>query len=178
MELKGYKTKIFNDIFPSYDAFSSWWNENKEDLTWIPQKITFRLIQAEYRESHIAFDEVGFLDHFFIDLYTYVKEFEETTKAIDDLMSLSDNDIAISGSMVQNIADIPESESSTNVEEVNFVSQQQKMINKKGTLQIKKEQLVNKKAYTVKTFLKRFRHLFIKVLSSAYVPVIREPEGD
>lgn len=178
MQVDGYRTKVFNDIFPTYEVFSSWWNSFYSDVSEVPSKLTFMLIQSEYRESHIAFDEVGFKDHFFLDLYTYVKEFEATTKAIDDLMALKDEDIAISGSMVQNVADIPEVKSSTDIEEVNFISQQQKMINKKGTLQIKKEQLINKKAYTVKSFLKRFKHLFIRVLSSAYVPVIREPEGD
>ena len=178
MQLDGYETKIFNDIFPTYETFSSWWNSSYSEISVVPSKLTFMLIQSEYRESHIAFDEIGFKDRFFVDLYTYVREFEATTRAIDDLMNLSDEDIAISGSMVQNIADIPERQNSTNAEEVNFISQQQKMINKKGTLQIKREQLINKKAYTVKSFIKRFRHLFIRVLSSAHVPVIREPEGD
>lgn len=175
MQTTGYETKVFNDIFPTYDVFRDWYSSY--GLT-APRELTFRLIQAEYRDSHSAYNEEGFKDHFFIDLYTYSKEFEQTTDAIDNLMSLTDEEIAVSGSMITNIADIPENESSTNVEEVNFVSQQQKAISKKGVLQIKREQLSNKRTYTVKTFLKRFKHLFIRILSSAYVNVIEEKEGE
>lgn len=175
MQAKIHNTKVFNDVFPDYETFLSWYNQYR--LT-APRELTFKLIQAEYRGSHLSMNEICFKDHFFIDLYTYTKEFEATTDAIDNLMSLSDEDISVGGYMITNMADIPENESSTNVEEVDFISQQQKTINKKGNLQVKREQLSNKRAYTVKTFLKRFRHLFIKILSSSYVNVIEEPEGE
>lgn len=178
MEAKMYNTKTFNDVFPHWEAFITWFKSLNVGEILEPRKLTFLLIQAEYRGSHLAMEEQCFKDHFFIDLYTYVKEFEQTSDAIDALMALTDEQIAQSGSMITNVADIPERESSTNIEEVDFVSQQQKVINKKGALQIKREQISSKRAYTTKTFLKRFRHLFVKILSTAYTPVIQEREGD
>ena len=80
--------------------------------------------------------------------------------------------------MITNYANIPETASSTDVEEVDFITNQQKAINKKGKLQIKKEQLSNKRTFTVKTFLNRFRHLFIKVISPAYTFVVAEPDEE
>lgn len=174
MQAQMYESKVFNDVFPTYESFINWISVYEIP---VPTKLTFSLIQAEYRDSHLAYNEEGFKDHFFIDLYTYVKEFEATTRAINDLMNLTDEDISTNGSMITNTADVPENLNTTDAEEINFVSQQQKMINKKGNLQIKREQLSNKRVYTVRTFLKRFKHLFIKVLSPAYTYVVEEPEG-
>lgn len=178
MQVQMQETKVFNDIFSNYEEFVSWLNESYGEEIHIPRKTTFLLIQAEYRVSHIAFTPDTFKDKFFIDLYTYCKEFEKTSDAIDELMDLSDEEISLEGSMIVNMADIPENPSSTNIDTVDFVSQQQKTLSKKGTLQIKREQLSSKRAYTVKTFLKRFRHLFIRILATPYVNVIGEPEGD
>ena len=174
MEMQIHNTKVFNDIFPDYETFKNWYE--KYELI-VPNKLTFMLIQAEYRVSHVAYTEESFKDHFFIDLYTYVKEFEQTTSAIDNLMSLTDEELSINGSMILNVADVPEVPNSTDADTANFISQQQKTITKKGNLQIKREQLSNKRVYTVKSFLKKFKHLFIKILSTAYVDVIEEPEG-
>ena len=112
------------------------------------------------------------------DIYTYYREFEATSKSIIDLMNLTDEEISIADSMITNFANIPETASSTDVEEVDFITNQQKAINKKGKLQIKKEQLSNKRTFTVKTFLNRFRHLFIKVISPAYTFVVAETDEE
>ena len=139
---------------------------------------TFALIFNEFADCHLALSRESFLEHFENDLYTFYKEFEATTKAIEDLMELSDSDIATADSMITNIANIPELESNTDIEQVDFVSQQQKSISKKGVLQIKKEQLSNKRAYTVRAFLNKFRHLFIKIISPTYTQVYVEDEGE
>ena len=91
-------------------------------------------------------------------------------------MQLTDEEISVEDSIITNTANVPELESSTNVEEINFITAQQKSINKKGVLKIKKEQLSNKKVFTVRTFVKRFKHLFIKVISPAYTFVVMEPD--
>lgn len=169
--------KKFKDVFSDYSAFSTWWNSTPFRNI-IIDEITFTLIAYEYNDSTLTYTEEGFKQHFAIDLYTYAKEFQETTRAIDELMQVTDEEIATAESMITNFAEIPETVNSTNVEEVDFVSNQQKVINKKGILKIKKEQLGNKRTYTTKTFLKRFKHLFIMIYSSGYVPVFGEPEGE
>lgn len=180
MKILGYDNRLFKNMFPSYEVFKEWYlslplSDNSND---VPSEKTFSLIAYEYNGSHASYDPVVFKEKFANDLYTYYKEFEATTKSIDDLMSLTDEDISIDNRTITNVANIPEIESSTDVEEVDFITQQQKNIIKKGTLQIKKEQLSNKRTYTVKTFLKRFKHLFIKIISPAYINVIEEPEED
>lgn len=180
MQMLGYENRIFKNIFPTYNDFKTWYSglplsDSEND---VPSEKTFTLIAYEYNESHSAYDPVCFKEHFANDLYTYYKEFEATSKSIDDLMALTDEQISIDNRIITNIADVPETESSTDIDEVDFITQQQKNITKKGVLQIKREQLSNKRAYTVKTFLKRFKHLFIKLLSPAYINVIEEPEED
>ena len=108
--------------------------EDDDDIVFTadcPTLKTFALIYNEYADCHVAFTDESFLDRFANDLYTFYKEFEQTTKAIDDLMNLSDNDISIADRMITNIANIPETTSSTDAEEVDYITQQQKSINKK-----------------------------------------------
>lgn len=175
-----YNERLFKNIFSNYNTFKEWYSatalsDNELDC---PSEKTFTLIAYEYNDCHSKYSPDSFREHFAIDLYTYYKEFEKTTKAIDDLMDLTDEDISLADSVINNIADIPEEESSTNAEEVDFISQQTKMLNKKGKLQVKRDQLANKRNYTVKNFLKRFKHLFITVLSPAYEFVVKEPDRE
>lgn len=180
MEMFDFNTKLFKNIFPSYKDFVSWYtstplSDNSSD---VPTERTFTLIAYEYNDSHVNLSVESFKEHFANDIYTYYREFEATTKGINELMEMTDEEIAIAGNMITNIANIPETASDTDEETVDFISQQQKMINKKGKLQIKREQLSNKRAYTTRTFLNRFRHLFIKIISPAYTNVYGEPEGE
>lgn len=180
MEQTIHNTKVFKDVFPDYEVFQDFINDSgmlMEGFT-MPRLTTFKLIFNEYACSHIAYTEEGFKLHFLNDLYTFCGEFEETTDAIIALRKLTDEELSSAGSTVLNIANIPETESNTNTEEVDFISQQQKTISKKSLLQIKKEQLSNKRILTTRTFLKRFRHLFIRILSNPYTEVWKEKEGD
>lgn len=180
MEMVDFNTRLFKNIFPSYQDFVSWYtstplSDNSFD---VPTLRTFTLIAYEYNDSHVNLSVESFKQRFANDLYTYYKEFEATTKTIDELMQMTDDEISIAGNMITNIANIPETASGTDEETVDFISQQQKMINKKGKLQIKREQLSNKRSYTTKSFLNKFRHLFIKIISPAYTNVYGEPEGE
>ena len=139
-----------------------------------PMLKTFALIFNNYCDSHIASSDETFKMQFSNILDTYYKEYENTTKAIDKLMELNEDDIAIDNSVILNIANIPETESSTSQEEVNFISQQQKTISKKGKLQINKEILSSKRAYTTRTFLNRFKYLFIKIITPDYTLLYEE----
>ena len=180
MEAKVYETPLFKDIFQDYESFAEWYKQTglSDDDTDVPSKKTFTLIFNEYADCHSAFAPFDFKCHFANDLYTYYREFEETTKSLLELMKLTDDEIANADTMIINNANIPETESSTDEETVDFISQQQKTINKKGKLQIKREQLSNKRAFTTNRFLNRFKHLFIKILSSAYTPVYVEDNDD
>lgn len=179
MELYSHNTKLFKNIFPNYAAFKSWYSSLplSDDENDCPSVKTFTLIAYEYNDSHVCTSPDSFKERFAKELYTYYKEFEATTKSIDDLMALKDTDISIERQDIQNVADIPELEASTDEESVDFLSAQTKMITKKGMLQVKREQLSNKRAYTTKTFINRFRHLFIKIISPAYTYVVCEPDG-
>ena len=182
MQLLGKETKLFKNVFPDYDTFSNYCKSSpigtSLDYDFTPSRLTFALLFCEYACSHIAFSEEDFKNHFALSLWTYAKEFEQTTERIDALSIMSEDELLVGGSTVLNLADIPETESSTNVDEVNFVSQQQKNISYKSKLQIKREQLSNARAYTTKSFLNKFRHLFIKVISNAYTELYGEPEGE
>lgn len=180
MQALDYDTYLFKNIFGDYDTFKAWYietdlSDSEED---VPNKKTFRLIANEFNDCHTCYSVESFKEHFNNILYTYYKEFEATTKAIDDLMSISDEDAKISSQFVTNVADIPETTSSTDTETVDYVSTQQKNIDIKGVTQVKREQLSNKRTYTVKTFLNRFRPLFIKIISPSYTSVYAESEDE
>lgn len=180
MEMLDYNTRLFKNIFPNYQSFKEWYTATplSDSLNDCPNEKTFTLIAYEYNDSHVSLSPESFKERFANDIYTYYREFEATTKGIIDLMELTDKDISIADQMITNFANVPETENSTNVEEVDFITNQQKNINVKGKLQIKKEQLANKRTFTVRTFINRFRHLFIKVISPAYTFVIAEPEEE
>lgn len=178
--IEKYDSRLFKNIFKNYEEFKLWYlsiplSEGEDD---VPSEITFTLIANEYNDCHSCLSVESFKQRFSNDLYTYYKEFEETTKSIKELMSLTDEEISTEDSMITNFANIPENESSTDEETVDFITSQQKSINKKGKLRIKKEQLSNKRIYTVKTFLGRFKHLFIKVISPYYTMVIEENDEE
>lgn len=180
MERIDYETRLFKNIFPNYQSFSDWYRSTplSDGVEDVPSLKTFTLIAFEFNDSHTSLSVESFKEHFANDIYTYYREFEATSKSIIDLMNLTDDEISIADSMITNFANIPETESSTNIEEVDFITNQQKAINKKGKLQIKKEQLSNKRTFTVKTFLNRFRHLFIKIISPAHTFVVAEPDEE
>lgn len=172
--------KLFKNIFPDYETFASWYKSTplSDDENDVPTKKTFSLIAYEYNDNHVAFTDESFKERFAIDIYTYYREFEETTKSILAMMQLTDEEIATADSYITNTAVIPETVMSTNVEEVDFVTSQQKQINKKGKLQVKREQLSTKRTFTTRTFIKRFKHLFVKIIDDAYTPVIEENMED
>lgn len=179
MELFGHTTSYFKDIFPDYKSFVDFYkstplSSSEDDY---PSEKTFSLILYEYADSHVAMSDESFKQRFSVDIYTYYREFESTTKAIEDMLKLKDDDIAVEFSHIVNIASIPETPSNTDVEKVDFLTQQEKQINKKGLLQIKREQLSSKRAFTVRTFLNRFKHLFIRILANNYNHLVGEPEG-
>lgn len=172
--------KLFKNIFPDYETFSTWYKSTplSDSETDVPSEKTFALIAYEYNDNHVAFTEESFKQRFAVDIYTFYREFEETTKGIIAMMQLTDDEIATADAYITNTAVIPETATSTNVEEVDFVTSQQKQINKKGKLQVKKEQLSAKRVFTTRTFIKRFKHLFVKVIDAAYTPVIGENMED
>lgn len=178
MEMLDYDTRLFKNIFPNYQSFKDYYLSTPLSYTDAPTEKTFAIIAFEFNDSHSAFSVESFKQHFALDIYTFYREFEKTTDAITELMKLTDDEIATENVMITNVANIPENESSTDEETVDFISNQQKSISKKGKLQIKREQLANKRIFTVRTFLNRFRHLFVKVISPAYTFVIREDWED
>lgn len=167
MVCSGKNTFTFKDVFADYQNFVDWYNSTPFN-SYVPSKIAFGLIWYEYADSHLAFSLEDFKNHFAIDLYTYAKEFDKTSEKIDKMMELTEDDISFDSTVIFNTADIPEVPSSTDIERVDFVSAQQKTLNKKGKLQISREMLSTQRAYTVKGFLKRFKHLFVSVCSPAY----------
>lgn len=180
MQIIDYNKRLFKNIFPDYDTFYQWYASSPlvEGESDIPSKKTFALISNEYNDCHVAYSPEGFKEHFANDLYTFSREFELTTKRISELMELTDKEISTENETISNFANIPENLYTTSDEEVNYISSQQKSINKKGLLQIKREQISNSRAFTVRTFLNRFRHLFITVLSPSHTFVVSEPEED
>lgn len=179
MQMVDYNTQLFKNIFPDYDTFKNWYlncglSDNETD---VPAKKTFTLIANEYNDSHTSLSVEGFKEHFANDIYTYYKEFEETTKNILELMKLTEDDIAIADSMITNFASVPETTSSTDTESVDYITNQQKTLNKKGKLTIQKELLSSKRTFTTRTFINRFRHLFIKIISPYYNFVVSEPDN-
>lgn len=180
MKAKINQFEFFKNIFPDYNSFAEWYRSTplSDSESDVPSLKTFTLIAYEYNSSQVNTSIESFKQRFANDLYTYYREFEATTASVLELMQLTDKEIEKVGETITNIASIPETGYSTNSEEVDFITTQQKMINKKGTLQVKKEQLSNKRTFTTKTFINRFKHLFKMWISPSYNFVVGEPEGE
>ena len=103
MEMLGRNNELFKNVFPDYQSFKSWYQGLPLSENDVPSEKTFTLIAYEYNDSHISFSVEGFKQHFAVDLYTFYKEFEETTKSIIELMKLTDDEIATADSMIVNI---------------------------------------------------------------------------
>lgn len=177
-EMYGSQAKMFKNIFPDYETFKSWYLSSPlcDGENDIPNKKTFALIYNEYCVSRINSTEEVFKLRFSNELYTYYKEFEKTSEEINKLMLVTDDEISTADSTVRNIANIPENTYDTNSESVNFVSTQEKVISKKGNLQVRREQISNKRSLTTRTFLNRFQKLFERIISPAYVFVVENEE--
>lgn len=180
MQIVDYNTRLFKNIFPTYQDFETWYRNTglSDTESDVPSKKTFALIFNEYACSHVSMSPDDFKGHFANDLYTFYREFEATTAAISELMELTDKDIEISDMMITNVADVPETPKSTDTKTVDFISSQNKQIGVKGQLQVKRELISNKRAFTVRTFLNRFKHLFVKIVSPAYTFVVVEPDEE
>lgn len=179
-ETQGHEFKLFKDIFPDYQSFSTWYATTLFHLSsgQAPNAITFSIIYNEYCASHVAYSEEVFKNKFANDLYTYYEDFEQESAAIKDLMKLTSEDIIKAGSTVTNFADIPEKTSDTDAEVVDFVSQQQKTNMFRSELEAKREVIRNKRELSVRRFLSRFRHLFIRIISPDYIKVYVEDEHE
>ena len=180
-EMQGYDFKLFKDVFPGYQAFKSWYSTTIFRAVYansIPNEVTFGLIYNEYCVSHLAFSEEVFKRKFANYLYTYFEDFEQESDAIRDLMALTSSQILKAGTTVVNMADIPEQLNSTDTDVVNFVSQQQKTNMFRSELDAKREIIRNKRELSVKRFLGRFRHLFMRIISPDYIKVYVEEEHE
>ena len=138
--------KLFKNIFPDYETFSTWYKSTplSDSETDVPAKKTFALIAYEYNDNHVAFTEESFKQRFAVDIYTFYREFEETTKSIIAMMQLTDEEIATADSYITNTAVIPETAMSTNVEEVEFCYKSTKANQQKGKTTSQKRTIVNK----------------------------------
>lgn len=159
-------TRVLN-----YNAFKTWYRTQShfsDSDTDVPKEKTFWLIASEFMDSHVAFSDVDFYNHFAVKLYTYYKEFEKKTDIINSLLELTEEQVTTEYSDVSNTADVPETPTNTSATVVDYISRQNKLMHLKGKLQANLDLLDNKKAYTVDAFLAKFRPLFIKVVSPEY----------
>ena len=179
-EIQGYDFRLFKDIFPDYQSFSTWYSNTPFHLLYgqMPDIVTFTIIYNEYCVSHVSYSDEVFKNKFANDLYTYFEDFEQESAAIRDLMKLTSEEVIKAGSTVLNIADIPEQVNSTDAETVSFVSQQQKTNMFRSELEAKREIIRNKRELSVRRFLGRFRHLFMKIISPDYIRVYVEEEHE
>lgn len=179
-EMQGYDFKLFKDVFPDYQTFLDWYSQTPFATTFnkSPNIVTFNIIYNEYCVSHLAFSEEVFKCKFSNDIYTYFEDFEQESEAIKDLMALTSEDIVKAGSTVVNFADIPEKTSDTDAEVVDFVSQQQKTNMFRSELESKREVIRNKRELSVRRFLSRFRHLFMRIISPDYIKVYVEDKHE
>ena len=90
METIMHNSLLFKNIFKSYQDFKNWYTSTplSDSVEDVPSEKTFTLIAYEYNDSSVNSSIESFKQRFANDVYTYYKEFEATTKAIDELMRM------------------------------------------------------------------------------------------
>ena len=160
----GYSTYTFKELVPDYTTFSDTYKDGL--LTTLPSQQTFKLLYNEFAESHIAFTKERFICKFENVLYQTVEAFEYDTNVKRAMREFEDSVFEDEGDMITNIATAPNNEYDTDEERVNHLDQQQKMKARASKANAYYKRLTMNKETAVKTFLNKFRQLFIVIFDA------------
>lgn len=162
-------TKNLSDIFPDYESFLETYTGSGlpnrfKDLDFL--KTIYFVLMGEYAASSIAaMSEDLFRVRFLTLVHSYGPQLERELQIQDDLLKMSTEELMVSSKAVYNTALNPsEAPSTDTIDELPYINQQNttKHVRSKLDAYMMLEELLNDNL--IKDFIKRFDHLFVRVL--------------
>lgn len=162
-------TKSLSDIFPDYESFVETYTGSGlpnrfKDLEFL--KTIYFVLMGEYAASSIAaMSEDLFRVRFLTLVHAYGPQLERELQIQDDLLKMSTDELMVSSKAVYNTALNPsEAPSTDTIDELPYINQQNttKHVRSKLDAYMLLEELLNDNL--IKDFIKRFDHLFVRVL--------------
>lgn len=164
-------TRTFSEVIPTVSEFLKIFTDYgiPDIITDQDEKaIVYYLLLGEYANSHLkTLDETRFK----IKLATTIYSYYPTFKCKDDIQKiireLTDEQILQDGVMIDNLALNPDQAPPTSSDEaLDHVSQQNYSIQKKSILNALNAKYASLHSNMVKSFLDKFKDLFMKVVST------------
>jgi hypothetical protein len=180
-------TQTFSNVYDTYDKFL-----NDYQNLGIPQRLKntdflktiYILLAGEYASSSImSFSEDQFRLKLFTLVMSYGPQYEKELDIQDKLLAMTDEELQVSSKAIYNSAFNPSVEPSTDtMDELQTINQQNVTKHKRSKLDAYAllTDLLN--ADLTKQFIKRFDHLFVRVLRTNqplyYTTTIQDTEDD
>lgn len=162
-------TKTFSNVYPTYEDFY-------QDYTnlGIPQRLKnisflqtiYALLCGEYASSSImSLSEAQFRMRLFTIVMSYGPQYERELQMQDTLLRMSDEELQVSSKAIYNTSLNPSTEPSTGtLDELPTINQQNVTKHKRSKLDAYAFLRDMLNADLTKEFIKRFDHLFVRVL--------------
>lgn len=162
-------TRTFSQIYPTYEEFAGDWANTGLPNTLLNSsslKHIYILLMGEYASSSImSFSEDQFKLRLFTLIMSYGGQWEREFAMQQELLKMSDEDLMISSKAIYNTSLNPsEAPTTDTLTELTTINQQNvtKHVRSKLDAYALLESLLN--ADLTKQFIKRFDHLFVRVL--------------
>lgn len=176
MQLYGYGTNVFKNIFKDFEAFKTIYQDSPffydEQGDYIgPQYTTFKLIYNNYAGSHVAMSDEDFINRFENRLFEHFEKFEFDNKLRKGVRLATDDDWSDDSKVIRNEAMAPNTSGTTDSELVESLDSQTKVNNKTGYAGIVGKKEFYNRSYSISNFLEKFKDLFIRIYDPQTVPV-------
>lgn len=179
----GYRTRTFNDIFPSFEDFKANYDEGK-----IPKKLSegsletlYYLLYARYANSHIVHDDENQFKYAVLStIFMYGPTWEKRVEIQDSLRTLSEEDLRMGSRAIYNHAYNPSTIPSTaTIDELPTINDQNTSKYIRGKLEGYANLIELLKTDVTLEFIDRFKRLFLVIVAPDY-PLLYETfiEGD
>lgn len=168
-----YRTRKFTDIYPTFADFKEASDSTpfKDVLTDANLQVLYYLLYGQYGNSHIAnYDETQFKYRLFSIIYQYGPNWQLRLKRQQDLIKLTDSDVASGSKTTSDHAYNPSTPPNTEGEEIETINQQDRTRFTKGKVEAYSEQIAAVETDVTAYFLSRFKELFI-VVAVPYSPL-------
>lgn len=162
-------TQTLSDVYPSYAQFV-----NDYQTLGIPQRLTdvsfletiYILLMGEYASSSImSFSEDQFRLRLFTLIMSYGPQYERELKLQDTLLRMTDEELQLSSKAIYNSSFNPsEAPTTDTLDELTTINQQNVTKHKRSKLDAYAMLTDLLNADLTKQFIKRFDHLFVRVL--------------
>ena len=181
-----YITKTFTEVYSSYDAFKSDYDDLIKLVSGgiVPisednSKATFYLLYARYGNTPIVnYDETQFKMKLFATIVTYGPTWQKKKNIQNTLRGLSEDELRVGAKQIYNHAYNPSTTPSTqDLEELDHINDQNVTNNKKSKMEAYSILWANLHTDATDEYMNKFKNCFSRFVGDQY-PIIYIEEED